>query len=457
MWVARLGLVMSSRAGLLPALPGRHPADREIGRLAVPAFFALVAEPLFLLADAAIIGHLGTAELAGLGLAATVLTTLVGLSVFLAYGTTGAVARMVGAGELRGALRQGVDGCWLAIAIGVTCAALGWPLARTVVSWFGATSEVADHATDYLRVSLLGLPAMLLVLAATGVLRGLQDTRTPLVVVVAGSIANVVLNLVLVYPVGLGLVGSALGTVLAQVGMAAAFARVVVRNARAHRAALTPDPRGVRRSFGAGVPLLVRTVAMRVVLLTAAYVATSLGTAELAAYQISFTIWTLLALALDAVAIAAQALVGRALGAGSVADARAATRRMVEWGIGIGVCLGVLVAALRFAYVPLFTPDEDVRALLSSALLIVAIQQPLAGWVFVLDGVLIGAGDGRFLAAASVATMLVFLPVAWLVATADAGLGALWWAIAAWLAARCVALAVRERGPGWAVTGAVRV
>ncbi len=447
---------MSSRTGLLPALPGRHPADREIGRLAIPAFFALVAEPLFLLTDSAIIGHLGTRELAGLGLAGTVLTSLISLSIFLAYGTTGAVARMVGANNLQGALRQGVDGCWLAIGIGIVCAVIGWPLAPTIVSWFGPTPAVAAHATDYLRVSLLGLPAMLLVLAATGVLRGLQDTRTPLFVVIAGSVANVVLNLLLVYPVGLGLVGSALGTVLAQVGMAAAFARVVVRNARIHHAALTPDPRGVRRSFGAGVPLIVRTAAMRVVLLTAAYVATSLGTAELAAYQISFAIWTLLALALDAVAIAAQALVGRALGAGSVTDARAATRRMVEWGIGIGVVLGVLVAALRFAYVPLFTPDEHVRALLASALLVVAIQQPLAGWVFVLDGVLIGAGDGRFLAAASVATMLAFLPVAWLVASTGSGLDALWWAIALWLTARCVTLAVRERGAGWAVTGAIR-
>ncbi len=250
---------MSSRAGLLPALPGRHPADREIGRLAIPAFFALVAEPLFLLTDSAIIGHLGTNELAGLGLAGTVLTTLISLSIFLAYGTTGAVARMVGANDLRGALHAGVDGCWLALGIGAVCAVVGWPLAPTIVSWFGPTAVVADHATDYLRVSLLGLPAMLLVLAATGVLRGLQDTRTPLVVVIAGSVANVVLNLILVYPVGLGLVGSALGTVIAQVGMAAAFARVVVHNARIHRAALAPDPSGVcagrlvrvcRSSFG---------------------------------------------------------------------------------------------------------------------------------------------------------------------------------------------------------------
>jgi putative MATE family efflux protein len=438
----------------------RHPADREIMRLALPALGALVAEPLFLLADAAIVGHLGTPQLAGLGIAATILATFVNVSVFLAYGTTAAVARMLGAGNLRGAMRQGVDGCWLALLVGTCTLFVGWPATPWLVSLFGPSNDVAEYADIYLRVSLLGIPSMLLVLAGTGVLRGLQDTRTPLAVAVAGAAGNVVLNIGLVYGLGLGIAGSALGTVIAQTAMAAAFARVVVRGARRHRAGLRPDWTGVRRSFGAGMPLIVRTVAMRVALVVATAVAAALGTAELAAYQVAFTTWTMLALVLDAVAIAAQALVGRALGAGDVDEARSRTRRMVHWGVLAGALLAVLVAVAAPLYSLIFTTDPQVRTLLTVALLVVAFMQPVAGWVFVLDGVLIGAGDGRYLAIASVISVGLFLPAAFAVIVLDlsgvAGQIALWAAIGVWLLARLATLTYRERSGAWLVIGAVR-
>ena len=224
-----------------------HPADREIVRLAWPAFLALVAEPLFLLADAAIVGHLGTPQLAGLGIAAVVLQTVVGLCVFLAYGTTSSVARHLGAGDLRGALAQGVDGLWLAVLIGVLASAAGVVLTDPLVAAFGAGAEVSDYAATYLRIAFLGVTPLLLMLAATGVLRGLQDTRTPLVVAVLGNVLNVVLNLLLVYGVDLGIAGSALGSVLAQVASAAALVLVVVRGARRQHASLRPDRPGIRR------------------------------------------------------------------------------------------------------------------------------------------------------------------------------------------------------------------
>lgn len=442
------------------ALIRRHPADHEILRLALPALGALVAEPLFLLADAAIVGHLGTPQLAGLGIAATILGTLVNISVFLAYGTTAAVARMLGAGDLRGAMRQGIDGCWLALLVGSATLIAGWPTSPWLVSLFGPSADVAAHAETYLRISLLGIPAMLLVLAATGVLRGLQDTRTPLVVAVAGAVGNVILNLLLVYGLGLGIAGSALGTVIAQAAMAVAFARVVVLGARRHRAALRPDWPGVRRSFSAGMPLVVRTVAMRVALVVATAVAAALGTAELAAYQVAFTTWTLLALVLDAVAIAAQALVGRALGAAAVDEARSITRRMVWWGVVAGAGLAVLVAAAAPLYARVFTTDPEVRRLLIAALLVVALMQPVAGWVFVLDGVLIGAGDGRYLALASVISVAIFLPTAYAVTVVDlselAGQLALWASIGVWMLARLATLTVRVRSRAWLVTGAIR-
>jgi putative MATE family efflux protein len=439
-----------------PALLRRHPADPAIWRLALPALGALVAEPLFLLADTAIVGHLGTPQLAALGIAGVVLTTLVNVSIFLAYGTTAAVARQLGAGDVRAALTQGVDGCWLAVIVGLVTLAVGWPIAPWVVSLFGPQPDVAGHAETYLRISLLGIPSMLLVLAATGVLRGLQDTRTPLVVAAAGAAGNVVLNIVLVYGLGLGIAGSALGTIIAQTAMAAAFVRVVVRGARRHRAPLRPDWPGVRRSFGAGVPLVVRTVSMRAALVVATVVATGLGTVELAAHQIAYITWSLLALVLDAIAIAAQALVGKDLGAGDVAVVRATTRRMVEWGLLAGTALGAVVAVVAPVYALLFTRDPEVRHLVVVALLVVAVMQPLAGWVFVLDGVLIGAGDGRYLAVASALSVLAFLPAAWAVSVHDLGLVALWVAIGVWMLARLATLALRERGDSWIVTGALR-
>lgn len=438
----------------------RHPADGEILRLALPALGALVAEPIFLLTDSAIIGHLGTPELAGLGIASIVLATLVNISVFLAYGTTASVARMLGARDLAGAMRAGIDGCWLAVVVGIGTLAVGWPLTPAIVGLFDPAADVAGHAETYLRISLIGIPSMLLVLAATGVLRGLQDTRTPLYVAVGGAVANIALNVALVYGLGLGIAGSATGTVIAQTAMATVFVIVVARGARRHGVTLRPDWPGVRHSFGAGVPLIIRTVAMRVTLIVATVVATGLGTAELAAHQVAFNTWSLLALILDAVAIAAQALVGRALGAGDVGEARATTRRMVQWGILAGFALGVVLLVGGTLYARLFTPDAEVRTLIVAALIVAAIMQPIAGWVFVLDGVLIGAGDGRYLAWASSISTLAFLPAAWAVAASDAtgvaGIVALWSAIGVWMLVRLLTLALRERRGAWAVTGATR-
>jgi putative MATE family efflux protein len=431
-----------------------HPHDREILRLAVPAFGALVAEPLFLLADSAIVGHLGTPQLAGLGIAAAVLATAVSLCVFLAYGTTASVARRVGAGDLRAAIAQGVDGVWLAAGLGAVLAVVGLLAAVPLVEAFDPTAATAGYATTYLRVSLTGLPAMLVVLAATGVLRGLQDTRTPLVVATVGAVVNVVLNLVLVYGAGLGVAGSALGTVLTQVGMAAAFLAVVVRGARRHGSPLRPDLPGIRAAAGAGVPLVVRTATLRAALLVTTYVAAATGTVAVAAHQVAFTIWLFLSLALDAVAIAGQAIVGRYLGAGDVPGARSATRRMVEWGAAAGVLLGVVVVVLRAGYVPFFSPDEDVRDQLSAVLVVAALFQPVCGVVFALDGVLIGAGDGRYLAWAGVVTLVAYLPLAALVLATDGGLVALWWAFNGFMLARLVTLVWRWRGDAWLVTGA---
>jgi putative MATE family efflux protein len=441
------------------AVPSGRAIDREVTRLAVPALGALLAPPLFLLADTAIVSRLGAASLAGLGLAGAVLTTVTALSIFLAYGTTGSVARLLGAGDVAGALRHGVSAMWLGAGIGTVAAAVGWALSRPVVTLFQAPAEVTDQAVAYLQVGWWGLPALLVSLAGTGVLRGLQDTRTPLVVAASGAAGNVVLNLVLVLGVGMGIAGAALGTVVTEVAMAVALGLVVARGARTHGAGVLPRRADLTSSWQTGWPLLVRTAAMRVALLVATAVAARLGTSGLAAFNVAYVIWGLLALALDALAIAAQALVGRYLGAGDPGPVRALTARLVRWGVLGGLVLGLATAALAVPVAPLFSDDPAVHRLLVVALLAVAALQPLAGWVFALDGILIGAGDGRYLALAAIAATAAFVPAALLVTQvtetrgADVGMAALWGAIGVWMLARALTLVPRAASERWLRTG----
>jgi putative MATE family efflux protein len=452
------------------ARPAPAGARREVVRLAVPAFAALVAEPAFLLADAAVVGRLGTAPLAGLGVASAALAAAAGVFVFLAYGTTGVVARRLGAGDRRGALAAGLDGVWLALLLGLLTGVALLLSADRVAAAFGASPAASGAATTYLRISALGLPGMLVTMAATGVLRGLQDTRTPLVVAVVGFTANIGLNVLLVLGLGRGIAGSATGTVLAQTGMAAALVTAVVRGVRRTAAPsrdvgddgnlpavpLRPHPWRVLAAARLGLPLLVRTLALRGVLLLTTWAAAAGGDVPLAAYQVSATVWTFLTFALDALAIAAQALTGRALGAGDAAGARALTSLMVRWGVLAGVVLGLVVLVTAPVVPAAFTADPAVRAALTGALVVVAVQQPLSGLVFVLDGVLIGAGDGRWLAGAQVLLLVAYLPVALLVRGTGASATLLWCGFAVFMALRGLALSWRARGDAWAVVGAAR-
>lgn len=435
--------------------------DREILRLAVPALGALIAEPLFLLADSAMVGHLGETPLAGLGLASAVLQTIIGLMVFLAYSTTPAVARWLGAGDRRRAVSVGIDGLWLALGLGLVLGAAGWFTTPFLVGAFGANAAVTTDAASYLSISMFGIPAMLLVFAATGLLRGLQDTRTPLYVAGFGFAANIVLNFLFIYTLGLGIAGSALGTVVAQWSMVLVYLVVVVRHARRDGAPLRPHRAGMLLGAASGGWLFVRTLSLRAAMLLAVFVATGLGSADLAAFQIAMTLFATLAFALDALAIAAQALVGRGLGAGDTDSVRAVLRRCLEWGIAGGAVLGLAVIATSGILGTLFTNSADVAALLPPTLIVLGLSVPLGGLVFVLDGVLIGAGDARYLALTGLVNFAVFVPLALLVHTqAPSGAGGLALLMAAfvfgYLGARAVTLGLRARGSRWMVVGARR-
>ncbi len=428
--------------------------------MAVPAFLALVAEPLYLLADSAIVGHLGTVPLAGLGVAASVLLTASGLFIFLAYATTSQVARHLGAGNRAAAISVGLDGLWLSLVIG-TIAAVGLAaFADPLAAVFGATDAAHTQAVAYLRVAAAGLPGMLATLAATGTLRGLLDTMTPLLASVVGLSANVALNVLFVHGLHWGIAGSAWGTVIAQTAIALALTAVVLRGARAQHVHLRPHPGRILAAARDGIPLVVRTVALRGVLLLSVWAAAHLGDAPLAAHQVVATIWSTLAFAVDALAIAAQAIVGRNLGAGDLAAARAATRTMLRWGVGSGVVLGAAVVAGQGALLAVLTPDPAVQGYAGRALLVVAAGQLVAGYVFVADGVLMGAGDFRYLAWAMLASFTAYLPMAAFVRAlgvwGEPGqvLVVLWIAFVAFMAVRMATLWWRLRGDAWAITGA---
>lgn len=440
-----------------PARTRSRPAAAGAGlwRLTAVTFLTLVSEPLFLLADSAIVGHLGTTELAALGIAAGVLGVVISVCIFLAYGTTAAVARLVGAGDPRAAYTQGMDGVWLAVGGGIAITACALPLTDRIVALFGPAHAVAGPAADYLRIALIGTVPMLVVLAATGVLRGIKDVRTPLAVAVAGNLVNIALNYLLVYPAGLGLSGSALGTVVAQTLSAAALSGVVVVRARRAGARLRPDLRGVGRAMRVGVPLIVRTAMLRAALLLMTYGAAGFGSTDLAAMQLALTIWTFLAFALDALGISAQTLVGQELGRGSATAARRLTGHLLRAGWWLGVGTGVLLAACAGVLGPLFTSDPAVLDLLRPALLVAAVAQPVAGLVFTLDGILIGAGDGPFLAWAQTGVLAVFAPMAWWAITGPGTLTWLWIAFAVgFMGTRCAILLVRARGEAWVRLGA---
>lgn len=430
--------------------------DREILRLAVPALGALVAEPLYILADTAVVGRLGTPQLGGLAIASSLLLIMHAVFIFLAYGTTAAVARLLGAGDERRAASQAVQSVWLASVIGVALGIVTAVFAEPLVSLMGGEGDVAEYALTYLRVSLFGLPAMLVMLAGVGYLRGLQDTRRPFYVAIGTAVFNLVLEVVLIGVFDFGIGASALSTVLAQWIAAAVFVHWIRKAVALHGVTMAPDRRMIAQLAGAGVDLFLRTAALRGGLTVTLAIAARIGDDDLAAHLVAFEIWNLLALMLDAVAIAAQAMIGRALGADQIPRARALGRRITEWGVVLGVVLGLAVFVTAGLLAPVFSEDEAVIALTSFLLIHVAITQPMNGVVFALDGILIGAGDLRYLAQAMALASIVLIAGGLIVLAVDAGIGWLWVCLEAWMFVRMVTLLLRFRSDAWLVTGAQR-
>ncbi|MEM9615981.1 MAG: MATE family efflux transporter [Actinomycetota bacterium] len=431
----------------------RSPYDREIARLALPALGTLVSEPLYVLADTAIVGRLGTSQLAGLALASTVLLSIHGLLIFLAYGTTATVSRLFGVGDDAEAARVSVQNLWLALLLGVVSAAAVHVWATPLLTALGGEGDALVFGRRYLQISAFGLPALLLAVAGAGVFYGRQDTRTPLLVAVVSALANLVIESVLIFGFGYAVGASALATVIAQVGAAAVFVARTGGWARGAGVSLAPRLSQLLVLLAAGRPLMLRTIALRGSFTLATAVAARMGEVEVAAHQVGLQVWATMALALDAVAIAGQSLTGRWLGAGEVGRAKAAARRMIELDVAVGVVAGAVILLLRQPLAEVFSNDPAVVAAVATVLVWVAVFEPVNGYVFALDGILIGAGDLRYLGRTMAAAAVGFGVMAWAVLRFAPTLSWLWPALGGLMVLRAVAVWWRFRSGAWVITG----
>jgi len=431
--------------------PSGRRYDREIFALALPALGALAAEPTYLLVDTAIVGHLGTPQLAALAIAATLLSTAVTLFNFLTYGTTARVARLHGAGEVAAAGRIGSQALWLSLALGGALLALILLFAAPAVALMGGTGETAEMAVSYLRISALGVPFAMIALAGQGFLRGVGNLRAPLVILVAANAANAALEVLFVYGFGWGLAGSAWGTVIAQAGMGAAFVFWLLRAPADSR---RPSWTTMRPLLRVGGDIAVRTGALLLSFALASAVVARMGEAPLAAHQVAFGLFIFLALVLDAVAIAGQILVGRSLGAGDAEGAYEAARRMIFWSVVVGGIFCLTLLAGTGTIPRLFTGDPDVVERAGELWPLFAFMQPVGAAVFALDGILIGAGDTRFLKWSMVLAFLAFAPLALAALALDFGVVGVWAALNVLMLVRLATCGARFLGRRWAIVGA---
>ncbi len=428
----------------------RSQYDREILRLAVPALGALAAEPSYILVDTAIVGHLGREQLAALGIAATVLTALFAIFNFLQYGTTAQVGRASGAGEERAARQLGAQALWLCLGVGIVLTALVIALAPAIVSAMGGEGQTADYAVTYLQIVSLGLPFAFIAIGAQGYLRGVADLSTPLRVLIAGNVANLILEILFVYGFGWGIEGSAWGTVLAQAGMGLTFVVLILRSARAD---MRPRAALMRRLIKVGRHIFIRTAALMAAFTLAGALVTRSGDASIAAHQIAFQLWIFLALVLDAIAIAGQVLVGRGLGAGDTERAYEASARMIWLGVYAGVVFAAILVALSGVLPRAFTGDDLVLERVAAIWLLFALMQPLNGAVFALDGILIGASDGPYLAWSMVAAFVASASVSLAAYAFDWGIVGVWAALVVLIVVRLVLMWRRFASRRWLVTG----
>jgi putative MATE family efflux protein len=432
---------------------GGRVGGRGIARLALPALVVLAAEPLYVLVDTAVVGHLGRVPLAAVAVSGTVMSVAAWFGTLMAYGTTGRSARRFGAGDRTAAVVEGVQASWMALTGGVLLALLAQVGAGPLARALAGDPVTAGAAAGWLRIAALGAPGLLLAAAGNGWMRGVQETRRPLLFVLGANVLSAILCPLLVYPAGWGLTGSAVANVVAQTVSGGCFLGALVRETRD----LRPRPRIILEQVRLGRDLLVRGAAFQACFLSATAVAARFGVAAVGAHQIALQLWFFSALVLDAVAIAAQSLVGAALGAGDGSAAREVARRVTIAGGVAGVVFALLAAAGAGVVPGWFTPDPEVHEQAALVWPWFVGLMPFAGVVYALDGVLIGAGDVRYLRNLTLASALLgFLPAIGRAYGLDLGLGGVWAGLGLFILIRFVTTVWRWRSGRWAVLGATR-
>ena len=433
--------------------PKKTSLTRQVLALALPALGSLIAEPVLRMADSILVGHVGTPDLAGLAIGSTVLTLVVGICVFLAYTTTAVTGRAIGAGKRAEGLRLGIQGMWLGALLGAALAIVLIIFAPQIIGLFEAEKQVADLARRYLIVSAPGLIAMLSVLAANGVLRGLLDTRTPLLVTTSAAILNVPVSAFLIFGCSLGVAGAGAGTAICQFFMAIWLWIVVVKKLRAEGVSARPDIQLIFRSGMHGLPLVLRSLFLQAAIVVTTWQAARLGAVTLAGYQILKTLWTLAAFGLDALAIAAQALLANALGEGEERKIRVLIAQLNRWALGFGTLIGLLFAATSGFSPHLFSGDPELFAVCVPGIIVVGLMQPLAALTYIYDGYLIGADDTKYLAKAMAIVFAIYLPavlLAGLLPEGALGLAGLWAIYGlVFIGGRAVSLWLRIRTDAW--------
>jgi len=436
--------------------PGQpHAGGRQIAQLALPALGVLAAEPLYLLFDTAVVGRLGALSLAGLAIGGLILSMVGSQLTFLSYGTTARSARYFGAEDRPSAVAEGVQATWLGLGLGMLIVVVVQAAAVPLVSAIAGSHDIADAALPWLRIAILGAPAILVSLAGNGWLRGVQDTLRPLRYVVTGFGLSALLCPLLVYGwLGLPrleLAGSAVANLTGQWLAALLFGCALL----AERVSPRLDRAVLRAQVVQGRDLVVRTLAFQACFVSAAAVAARFGAAAVAAHQVVLQLWTFLALVLDSLAIAAQALVGAALGAGDAALAREVARRVTVSSMIAAGALAAVCAVGSSVLPKLFTDDSSVLAAIGVPWWFLVAQLPFAGIVFALDGVLLGAGDAAFMRTATVVSALVgFLPLTWLSLVFGWGLAGIWSGLSIFIVLRLIFVGWRAVSGRWAVTGA---
>jgi putative MATE family efflux protein len=442
---------LAEPAGDLPVVPA---TGRRIAGLALPALGVLAAEPLYLLFDLAIVGRLGALSLAGLAIGGLILATLSSQMTFLSYGTTARSARFYGAGDRASAVGEGVQATWLALGLGTLIVVAVQISAVPLVSALAAGGDIAEAAMPWVRIAIVGVPAILISAAGNGWMRGVQDTVRPLRYVVVGFGVSAVLCPLLVYGwLGMPrmeLAGSAVANLVGQWLAAILFCRALL----VERVPLRVHPAVLRAQVVLGRDLVLRTLAFQACFVSAGAVAARFGAAAVAAHQVVLQLWNFLALVLDSLAIAAQSLVGAALGAGQLAHAKS-----VAWRVTIFSALASAVLAGVFAVgasvIPsVFTDDRSVLDAIGVPWWFMVAQLPVAGIVFALDGVLLGAGDAKFMRNATLISALIgFLPLIWLSLVFGWGLLGIWSGLSTFMVLRLVFVGWRAFSGHWLVPG----